>query len=164
MNLMKFCRYCLSNLFFCFYYFLFYFSQDMEHFDGELRQCDASELENLSHSFTTPAHAEPRPSGGEIRLSIHSSSSPFSHYRQSSHCACVYFRGRRSMILMCLMTRSLEIRWTCTPSSSHVWTRSRCSLQNRYSVYTPDLWDYLSDAIIIFIMILAIPFPWHSVC
>ncbi len=62
----------------------------MEHFDGELRQCDASGLENLSHTFTTPAHAKPPTSGGEIRLSIHSSM----HFFQSVQtdltlCVCV---------------------------------------------------------------------------
>ncbi len=151
MNQRKSCRYCLSNVVW----------QDMEHFDGELRQCDASGLENLSHAFTTPAHAEPPASGGEIRLSIHSSMCFFQSLQIDLTvcvCACVgvcayacvcvcmcAFRRWRSIILTCLMTRSSEIRWTCTPSSSHVWARSRCLRQNRSSIYTPDLWDCLSE-------------------
>lgn len=49
----------------------------------------------------------------------------------STVCVCV-FRDWRSIILTCLMMRSSEIRWTCTPSSSPVWMRSRSLLLNRY--------------------------------
>ncbi len=81
-------------------------------------------------------------------------------------CVCV-FRGWRSIILTGLMTRSSEIRWTCTPSSSHVWARSRCLLQNRYSIYTPDLWDRLVRASHwcnnhFHNDIFAVRFLWHS--